>query len=69
MVKVKIGIAVLLTAAMGTFGVGCSNPPSQYEEQSIGNFFAFIILQALCSGTAPPNCPLPGLPVPVTPAP
>ena len=62
--KLKIGLAALLTGAMAAFGVGCSaDPPSSSQGDWVGNFFLFLILQQLCQGPAPANCPIPGDPV------
>lgn len=63
--KPRMGLVVLLTGAMAAVGVGCSaDPPSPSQGDWVGNFFLFLILQELCQGPAPTNCPLPGLPVP-----
>jgi hypothetical protein len=67
--KLKVGLAVLLTAAMGALGVGCTAQPSDTQGDWFGNFFLYLILMELCQGPAPANCPLPGLPVQPVPPP
>ena len=65
-VKIKVGIAAVLTLAMAAFGVGCTPPANDWEANnqavSVGNFFLFLILVPLCANNGP-NCPIPGDPV------
>jgi len=62
--RVRVAIAVLLTAAMATFGVGCTGQPpatgadAQQQAQNIGNFLFFLIYRALCDSNGG-VCPFP----------
>jgi hypothetical protein len=59
--RVKIGIGVLLTAAMSAFGVGCTPPPGSDPEQYaqwLGNGIFFVIYKALCDANGG-VCPFP----------
>jgi hypothetical protein len=65
--RVKMAIAVVLTAAMASVGVGCTSNPTQEEAQWLGNGIFFIIYKALCDanyGVCPfpiaPSDPPPG---------
>lgn len=59
--KVRIGIAAVLTAAMAAFGVGCAAPPGVDPEQHaqwLGNGIFGIIYLALCQANYN-VCPFP----------
>lgn len=68
--KMRMAIAVLLTATMGLAGVGCTPPSSEWQaEQQVHNFWnaiGLLLVLGLCQNTS--TCPIPGEPVGV-PAP
>jgi hypothetical protein len=56
--RIKMAIAVVLTAAMAGLGVGCTANPTEAEAQWLGNGIFFIIYKALCDANYG-VCPFP----------